>query len=219
MIKTKSRTPLESLESFLTARGVLKPPQLQKVHRFMLENETNIGTAIQYCGIASGKELGDLLGIHFGVQRLPRNRIAVPAIMKGVLSREKAKRLQVFPLNYVEESGQKILLLAMTDPLDSAVVATVEQICHLKVQPVYVTLEELQNLYVKYYGGGLDFLPAEITSYNEEIAKDRMAPLEKGAPPVPTQKDPRWDALLGLMVKKKVFTLQEFQDELEKVCS
>lgn len=200
----------------------------------MWENETNFGTAIQYFGIVSGKQLGDLLGIHFGVQRLPRNRIAVPVTMKGVLAGEKAKRLQVFPLNYVEESGQKILLLAMTDPLDSAAMATVEQICHVKIQPVYVTLEELQTLYVKYYGGGLDFFPVEITSYNEVIAKDRVATLEKGesgsvtkfecnatggtAQPTAT-KDPRWDVLLGLLVKKKIFTLKEFQDELEKVCS
>jgi len=208
----------------------LTAPQHSQIRVFMEENYVNYGTAAMFLGFIPGEILGNALKTKLGIQVVKPKGMPIPTKMKRVLTSEQAKMLELFPLNYVEESGQRILLLGMTDPLDSSAASKVEQLTRARVQPVFVGLDHLQALYKAFYGSGLDLFPPDVTSMNEGVAEERVAAASSApvqavtAVPqaiVPTPngslQDPWFKALLSLLFKKRIITLEEWQRETKNL--
>lgn len=169
-----------------------------------------------YCSVS---KLAQLLEERLSIRYFPVKSIPGVGKIKNLISEEKAKELQVFPLTLIEESGQKVILLGMTDPLDLPAIRKVEFLTHLKVQPAFLPLDELQDLYLKYYRRGLEIFPVEVTFYGEKTSVSRASAIN------PTkEKENGGDgdkigmkALVQLLVQKGIITVTEFENECQKL--
>jgi len=215
MLKVASSSPPSNLESLLLARKLVTADQVSAIHQFIVENGTNFGTALMYMGILSPEKIAAVLLKEKKIRSASPQKIAFQTILKALLPPEKAKELQAFPLQLVDESGSRVLLLGMTDPLDSVSIHRAESISRTRVQPVFVSLDDLQWAYRKHFKTGLPLFPPEATNGGERTVSRRMDSINA----TPAQKTPRSSeihALLGILVKKGILTFEEFDEELKK---
>lgn len=227
MEKTKkdSLKAVPKLNEFLAEHKLLNPFDLVRLKHCMTENNINAGTAIQYLKMMPVEKLAKLLRENFSVHAIELGSIPTLGRLKNLIEVEKLKSYQVFPLNLIDDSGLKVLLLGMTDPLDTAVIRKVEGLCHLKVQPAFMSLDDLQSLLKKHFRSGLDLYPAEITYYGENTVKRRMEAVvgkKEVKPAVPTpektgtqSKEVR--ALVSLLVKKGILSWDEYEQLLSEL--
>ena len=178
-----------------------------------------------YLRFIDGEVLGSLLELGAGIRHVHPAEIVQPVGIKNLFPPEQAKALQIFPLSFVQDSGQRILLLGMTDPLDSSTVARAQGICRVPVQSAFVTLDELQALFKRYYRSGLALFPPETTSAGQKTVNRRIDALvdeprrgvsesvSKAAAP---SRDREHRALVALLVEKGLITEEEYRAELER---
>ena len=202
-------------------RKLLTPDQVNTINQFIVENSTNFGTAVMYLGMLSIERLAAVLLKERKIRQVSPQKTPFQGILKGILPLEKAKELQVFPLQVIDESGSRVLLLAMTDPLDTVAIHRVETISRMRVQPVFVSLDDLQWAYKKHFRSGLALFPSEVTvgGGTERTVSRRLDSLVGVPSSSASSSHARSNevrALVAILVKKGIITAEEFEQELKK---
>jgi hypothetical protein len=218
-ISSRTASNMPSLRELLLKEKTISSAQATDLDRLCFETGINFSTALMFKGYCSVSKLAQLLEERLSIRYFPVKSIPGVGKIKNLISEEKAKELQVFPLTLIEESGQKVILLGMTDPLDLPAIRKVEFLTHLKVQPAFLPLDELQDLYLKYYRRGLEIFPVEVTFYGEKTSVSRASAIN------PTkEKENGGDgdkigmkALVQLLVQKGIITVTEFENECQKL--
>jgi Type II secretion system (T2SS), protein E, N-terminal domain len=216
-ISSRTASNMPSLRELLMKEKTISSSQATDLDRLCFETGINFSTALMFKGYCSVSKLAQLLEERLSIRYFPIKSIPGIGKIKNLISEEKAKELQVFPLTLIEESGQKIILLGMTDPLDLPAIRKVEFLTHLKVQPAFLPLDELQDLYLKYYRRGLEIFPVEVTFYGEKTSVSRASTIS------PTKENNSEadkigvKALVQLLVKKGIITFTEFENECQKL--
>jgi hypothetical protein len=218
-ISSRTASNMPSLRELLLKEKTISSAQANDLDRLCFETGINFSTALMFKGYCSVSKLAQLLEERLSIRYFPVKSIPGVGKIKNLISEEKAKELQVFPLTLIEESGQKVILLGMTDPLDLPAIRKVEFLTHLKVQPAFLPLDELQDLYLKYYRRGLEIFPVEVTFYGEKTSVSRASAIN------PTkEKENGGDgdkigmkALVQLLVQKGIITVTEFENECQKL--
>lgn len=208
------KSALPSMESFLLQQKLITLGQVEHARTFMSESDISFGTAILFLKYVAEDRLARLLEAHFSVRHLSPGEITGLGKLKNLLTPERAKGLQVFPLTLIEESGSRVILLGMTDPLDIGAVRKVEEWTHTRVQPSFLTLAELQELYVRYYRTGLEIFPPEVTYYGEKVAGKRFEAAKKGertSTDFTMRERAELKAMIHLLIEKGIFSLEDFQ--------
>jgi len=205
-----------TLEGLLLSQRLITPDQIAAARQFMARENVNFGTAIQFLQMISSDRIRQCLEARAGVPGVDPNKIAISAGIKNLLTPDQARALQVFPLNFVEESGNRILLLGMTDPLDLSGTSRVEGICRMAVQPAFLSLDALQSLYRRYYRTALALYSPDVESAGERTVERRIRTAQRES--VPVTSSAKLTALISLLIKKGVFTDDELRRELE-LCS
>lgn len=203
-----------NLEDFLITEKLVKISDLPSIHRFMAENGVNLGTALMYLNYLGEEQLSQVLG-RVGIRRVFRRECQSTQKMKRLIKDSDAFTLQVFPFAYIEESGQRVLVLAMTDPLDRGAIDRIEAKSHFSVQPVFVSLEDLQQLFQVAFGRGLEIFPAEITGYNKIRTSERLQPVKQDSPPV--SENSQVEGLVSLLIEKGLIRREEWVAKLKKI--
>ncbi|MBI4404044.1 MAG: hypothetical protein HY537_07780 [Deltaproteobacteria bacterium] len=223
--KAKQREAISTLESLLVSQRLLSPEQVVQTHSCMAQTDVNFGTALMYLQLLPVSVIAKVLQEKAGIPSdISAELIASPG-MKRVITAEKAKALQVFPISFIEESGQRVLLLGMTDPLDTFSQAKVHEMCRLKVQPMFVTLEQLQALYRTTYHTGLEIFPPEITAFNEKTARSRAATVvsstetrKRVSQHLPSD-HAYLQALIALLDRRGIISVDELNRKAAELCS
>jgi hypothetical protein len=206
-----------SFRQLMVTERLISSSQASDLDKLCSESDVNFATALMFKGYCSIEKLAKLLEERVSIRRFPLKSIPGLGKVRNLISEEKAKELQVFPLTLIEESGQKVILLGMTDPLDVSAIRKIEFLTHLKVQPAFLPLDDLQSLYLKFYRRGLEIFPVEVTFYGEKASSSRAnAVLTTPTPDVLANVEKeRFQALINLLVKKGVFTFSELENEVQ----
>jgi len=218
-ISSQSASHWPSFKELMLSEKLISSSQATDLDRLCFETGINFSTALMFKGYCSVSKLAKILEETLSIRYFPTKTIPGLGKVKNLISEEKAKELQVFPLTLIEESGQRIILLGMTDPLDLSAIRKVEFLTHLKVQPAFLPLDELQDLYLKYFRRGLEIFPVEVTFYGEKISMNRAEAIS-GNPEKAAASDGdqvKMQALIHLLVKKKLITLTELESECQKI--
>jgi len=218
-ISSRTASNMPSFRELLLKEKTISSAQANDLDRLCFETGINFSTALMFKGYCSVSKLAQLLEERLSIRYFPVKSIPGVGKIKNLISEEKAKELQVFPLTLIEESGQKVILLGMTDPLDLPAIRKVEFLTHLKVQPAFLPLDELQDLYLKYYRRGLEIFPVEVTFYGEKTSVSRASAINPNK-----EKENGGDgdkigmkALVQLLVQKGIITVTEFENECQKL--
>jgi len=218
-MKSRLAEELPSFRDLILDQKLISPAQMKDVDKLCDESGINFATAFMFKGYCSAQKIADLLKDKFSIYSFSVKKISGLGKLRNLISEEKAKDLQVFPLTLLEESGQKVLVLGMTDPLDLPSIRKVEFLTHLKVQPAFLPLDELQDLYIKFFRRGLEIFPVEVTFYGEKASKGRASTVQSGseAPANPLREKAQLTALIRLLVKNRILSERELQEEIDKV--
>lgn len=218
-ISSRSASKMPSFRELVVSEKFINSAQATDLDRLCFETGVNFSTALMFKGYCSVEKLANLLEEKLSIRHFPIRTIPGLGKIKNLISEDKAKELQVFPLTLIEESGQKIILLGMTDPLDLPAIRKIEFLTHLKVQPAFISLDELQDLYLKYFRRGLEIFPVEVTFYGEKTSRSRASAVnpegEKDA--APDKEKNRLTALIQLLVRKGLITMNELETELQRI--
>lgn len=208
---------LPTFRQLMLDERIISESQASVLDKLCHEGEVNFATALMFKGYCSIDKLSKLLEERVSIRRFPLKSIPGLGKVRNLISEEKSKELQIFPLTLIEESGQKVILLGMTDPLDVSAVRKIEFLTHMKVQPAFLPLDDLQALYIKFFRRGLEIFPAEVTFYGEKASSSRAnAVMATPAPEVLANVDKeRFQALVNLLVKKGIFTFSELENEVQ----
>lgn len=211
----KSSVTPKTLRELLVSEKMLTSDQALQVSQFMLDCDINCGTAVMFLNWVTADDISRLLKRMYSIEQVELNETQIHPMVKSLIRPERARKFQVFPIHVIEESGEKVLLIAMTDPLDGLAVAKMESESRMKVHSLFISLEHLQRLYLKFYRHALDIYPPEITSFKKDVAKKRLAMVSiKGE----WSSEDKLRALIKLLLKKHIISETELTKELEK-CS
>ena len=218
-ISSRTASNMPSLRELLLKEKTISSAQATDLDRLCFETGINFSTALMFKGYCSVSKLAQLLEERLSIRHFPIKSIPGIGKIKNLISEEKAKELQVFPLTLIEESGQKVILLGMTDPLDLPAIRKIEFLTHLKVQPAFLPLDELQDLYLKYYRRGLEIFPVEVTFYGEKTSMSRASAINPAKEKEASAEGEKigMKALVQLLVKKGIITVTEFESECQKL--
>jgi len=218
-MKSRLAADLPSFRDLVIQEKLVNQAQLTDIERLCFETEINFATALMFKWYCPPSRIAQVLKDRASIYSFPLKTINGLGKLKNLLSEEKAKELQVFPLTLIEEMGQKIILLGMTDPLDISSVRKVEFLTHLKVQPAFLSLDDLQDLYLKFYRRGLEIFPVEITFMGKTASKGRAHAVssETENEMHTTRERAKTAALARLLIKKKILSEREIEEEVDKV--
>lgn len=212
---------LPSFREVIINAGLISSTQAVDVERLCFETGVNFATGLMFKGYCSVERMARLLEEKVSIKSFPLKSIPGLGKVKNLIAEEKAKELQVFPLTLIEESGQRVLLLGMTDPLDISAIRKIEFLTHLKVQPAFLALDEMQSLYLKYFRRGLEIFPVEVTFYGEQAASSRANAVEGSIDSkVSGNREKKLiQALSHLLIKKGIISQEELDTEIKKLSS
>ncbi|NBW99460.1 hypothetical protein EBR03_07800 [bacterium] len=219
-VTSRLASQLPSFRELMLSENLLSSAQALDIDKLCSESGINFATALMFKGYCSHQKLAELLEARFSVHYFPIKTIPSLGKVKNLISEEKAKELQVFPLTLIEESGQKVLLLGMTDPLDLSAIRKIEFLTHLKVQPAFLPLDDMQALYMKYFRRGLEIFPVEVTFYGEKASGNRARAIgDSGMTEAQNLggEKLRLIALINLLIKKGLLTAQELEVEMKRI--
>jgi len=218
-MKSRLAKELPSFRDLILDEKLISPAQMKDVEKLCEESGINFATAFMFKGYCAPQKIAQILKDKFSIYSFSVKKISGLGKLRNLISEEKAKDLQVFPLALIEESGQKVLLLGMTDPLDLPSIRKVEFLTHLKVQPAFLPLDELQDLYIKFFRRGLEIFPVEVTFYGEKASKGRARTIQSSseAPANPIREKAQLTALIRLLIKNKILSEREIQEEMDQV--
>jgi len=218
-ISSRAASNMPTLRELLLKDKYISSSQATDLDRLCFETGINFSTALMFKGYCSVSRLAQLLEERLSIRYFPIKSIPGMGKIKNLISEEKAKELQVFPLTLIEESGQKVILLGMTDPLDLPAIRKIEFLTHLKVQPAFLPLDELQDLYLKYYRRGLEIFPVEVTFYGEKTSVSRASAINTAKDNEINSDETKLGikALVQLLVRKGFITASEFEGECQKL--
>lgn len=218
-MKSRLAEELPSFRDLILDQKLISPAQMKDVEKLCEESGINFATAFMFKGYCPSQKIAQILKEKFSIYSFPVKKISGLGKLRNLISEEKAKDLQVFPLALIEESGHRLLLLGMTDPLDISSIRKVEFLTHLKVQPAFLPLDELQDLYIKFFRRGLEIFPVEVTFFGEKVAKGRARAVQSSseAPPNPIREKAQLTALIRLLIKNKILSEREIQEEIDQV--
>lgn len=218
-MKSRLATDLPSFRDLIVQERLISEAQLLDIDRLTSDTGINFGTALMFKGYCSPGRISQVLKDKASIYSFPLKTISGLGKLKNLISEEKSKDLQVFPLTLIEESGHRVLLLGMTDPLDLGSIRKVEFLTHLKVQPAFLALDDLQHLYLKFFRRGLEIFPVEVTFMGNTASRVRAEAVqsESHSKQNPMREKAMVSALIRVLINKKLMTEREIKEEVDKI--
>lgn len=156
MAEPKQTAPvLPSLETFLFSEKLLSPQRSVELLRYMAGEELTAGSAVLRLKWVDAKVLGERLHKAFGIPTVTDKDLA-GVKMRKVLGEDKIRAWQAIPIDFIEDSGAKKLLLGLTDPLHRAILQSAEALTKMPVQPAFLTWDDYAKLCELWFGPSQD---------------------------------------------------------------
>jgi len=138
------------LGEILIQQNVLTPLLVQRVLHISSDTHRRFGQTLEDMGLLTGEELAQALAVQFGFKIVTGiNRLHISPETLGLITAEESFDNRVFPLQVKEGK----LALAVADPTNGDVVATLSARLNMKVVPFIATTREIMKAIAKNYLG------------------------------------------------------------------
>ncbi len=222
-----SPAPHKRLGELLQEANLINDSQLKAALSNQRSYGGRLGTVLVKMGFLKDIDMLKFLSKQLNMQMVDLHKIVVQQAMLGLIAPDVAEKYNVLPLGIKVISGKPLLYVAMSDPTNLAAIDTIQFTAGYKIQPVLALDSSLAD-FINYYYKGKP-LPQQttdipVTQRDEELSADLQQTSREEtvleADPVQRQ-DPKEDkllpfikALIALLIKKGVFTAEEFKESL-----
>jgi len=176
-------------------------------------------------GLITEDALVDALSRRLHMQLFDPSRTSIDLDAVREVPYEEANRYRLLPVQLVQRAGQRILKMAMVDPLDSQAIEDIEFSTASTVEPMIARPSQLAEAIRHHYRGVVTKVIARQRANESEGQRGRKAfgagldqgqlhtrPVERIQQGAPASH--RVDALVSLLVRKGVFSQEEYEDQL-----
>ncbi len=172
MLLSKSKKLIGQL---LIEAGLLSPVDLDAALREQRGSKARIGEILVQKRVLEEDQLLTILCKQLRVKRFNPNKFPPNPQLKEILPEAEASRLQVVP---VFRKGS-LLLVAMRDPADIAVIDALERLTKLEVEPLICNEKELRDLAVGVYGPNLRMEAETLSDIPEVVEQEEETAARK----------------------------------------
>ncbi len=153
------------LGEILMERGLIDSDQLNAALAHQRQWGMRLGTALVAKGFVAEGTLTRVLSESLGFPMVDLSKVVVDSKALALVPRRTCEQHDVLPLALKEEKGRKILLLAMADPLNVAVVDEIGFTTDTVVKPAIAQISSLEQAIRRYYyGQRVDIAPLNFAS-------------------------------------------------------
>lgn len=133
--------PRKRLGDFLIEHGLLQKAQLEAALDNQRETGDKLGDVLVKLGFITPGKMADTLSEHLGYPRVDLSRQYISASVVNMAPEELLATNSILPINI----ENKMMTVAMTDPLNIVVIDELQRITGLTINPVIATEEEIKE--------------------------------------------------------------------------
>ncbi|RKY18126.1 MAG: type II secretion system protein GspE [Planctomycetota bacterium] len=156
------RAPLGAI---LQQMGVVTFEQVEEALEFQKRERCKIGEALIRLGYATSEHVAQALAKQFHMPYIDLNSIDIPEDVINAVPAEVAIEHKIVPI----QGRQRVVTIAMSDPLDFETVDNVRFILNKEVETVLATPEAIEDALRRYYGYSGDDLTKVVEEKGEEL--------------------------------------------------
>lgn len=202
----RSSTLRMKLGELLLEGKLIDQPTLDRALATQRTRGGRLGAVLVEMGAIAEETLAKYLGRRLGLEWVNLTHAAIPPETLRRLSPELALHHRVLPIRYNEEGNRRTLYVATADPTNVAVIDELRFATGCNVRFVIALGSQLEEALARSYG--------EVAPPEQGAAARR--PLEPPEPPPGKSRERFYlQALIDLLVQKKVITLEEYVQALD----
>jgi type IV pilus assembly protein PilB len=167
-LKNKSLSHGQSLADVLLAQGALDEKKAAEVKDFEIQTGRPQEEMIKKENLVSEEDLVKAKASLYNVPYIDLSSAPASPEAMAVLPQDVAERFSVFPLS-IDKAG-KVLVLAMSDPLNLTTIEFIEQKTGYRVKPNAASKTKIDEFIATRYSGSLS---QEVTEALKEVAPDK----------------------------------------------
>jgi type IV pilus assembly protein PilB len=135
------------LGEMLIAEGLLSREQLERALSEQKQHGGRIGSILKALGSVKEEDIIKVLGKQMGIQHMPLTSVIIDPQVVKIIPETLARRHQAVPVFEKE----KVLTLAMVDPLNVFAIDDIQQATGMRIQPVVSTEGDVLKAIDRYY--------------------------------------------------------------------
>ena len=187
-----------------------------------------LGSVLVKMGFLKDIDMLKFLSKQLNMQMVDLHKIVVGQNIIDLIPADVAEKYNILPLAIKVISGKPLLYIAMSDPTNLGAIDTIQFTAGYKIQPVLALDSSLIDFINFYYKGKevpKQTIDIPVTQRDEELSAElqqgniRDIPVE--GDPQQQRQEPKEDkllpfikALIALLIKKGIFTAEEFKESL-----
>ncbi len=191
------------LGELLIAEGLLTEEQLNQALASQHRQGGRLGTILLKMGVVTEEAMIKALGSQMGIQHIELSAIVIDEHVVKLVPEQMARRYQVLPLFKKE----RMLTLAMVDPLNVFAIDAVRQATGLEVQPVVSREQDVLKSINRYYSITTSMERVVKSLDDQRIGEDRRAWLERRAGEASSDESYRMDELGDVTIVSELRSL------------
>ena len=165
---------MKQLGDILIEQGLITETQLQKGLNISKSQNTRLGMALIDLGYLTEAELLSTLSNQFGIPMMPPGELVVDPTLLHFITPQLAKQYNIIPVTQKHDA----ILLATSDPMNTAIVGRIENQLKRRVIFNLATNQQVQSAIQRNYQGNDDMLSSmrSIEDYKVESMLDAIEP-------------------------------------------
>jgi type IV pilus assembly protein PilB len=192
------------LGELLVKQGIVRPEQMARALEEQKKTGGKIGAILVQMGVLKDAALLKALETIFQLPGIDLNTFHIQPAATQLVSRDVCEKHSLMP---VQKVGTGTLVVAFSDPTNTAVRDDLRFITRCKIQPVVATEISIQAAIEKYYGGSFSDLGRQVDQENQAVDLEEaeaidfasMSAEEEGSPIIKFV-----NAILQDAIKKRV---------------
>ncbi len=187
-----------------------------------------LGSVLVKMGFLKDIDMLKFLSKQLNLQMVDLHKIVVGQSIIDLIPADVAEKYNILPLAIKVISGKPLLYIAMSDPTNLGAIDTIQFTAGYKIQPVLALDSSLIDFINFYYKGKevpKQTIDIPVTQRDEELSAELQREETRD---IPVETDPQQQrqetkedkllpfikALIALLIKKGVFTAEEFKESL-----
>jgi hypothetical protein len=200
-VKREKEAKRRLLGEMLLEAGLIDEVQLAVALGQHAKTGVKLGTELLRLGFVAEHELAMILERQMGIKWVSLDGASIPLRALKAVPLEIAMKYQVMPVDY----DGKTLTLATTRPRDMDMLQSLVYLLERQISPVLALESEINKAIVEYYGTALGAAKDPgVKQASGGEGRARISMLDPGVQ----------EAVLGLLLKKKVISKEELLEEL-----
>ena len=223
-----SPAPHKKLGELLIEARLINESQLKAALSNQRSYGGRLGSVLVKMGFLKDIDMLKFLSKQLNLQMVDLHKIVVGQNIIDLIPADVAEKYNILPLAIKVLSGKPLLYIAMSDPTNLGAIDTIQFTAGYKIQPVLALDSSLIDFINFYYKGKeipKQTIDIPVTQRDEELSaelqrtdtQDIPVEIEPQQQKQATKEDkllPFIRALIALLIKKGIFTAEEFKESL-----